>query len=115
MSEYPESGTESRAPDDSALEARSESAESAEDGPTDLASAARLLGADVGATIGDTADSDVAELGEPASAEDAEQSAEVAAVAEVAAEELVEEAVEDAIVESCRGGVEDAVEARSRG
>jgi transcriptional antiterminator NusG len=43
---------------DELLTARSESAESADSGPTDLASAARLLGAEVGDKIGDDADDD---------------------------------------------------------
>jgi transcriptional antiterminator NusG len=64
----------------------SESEESVEDGPTDVSSAARLLGADAGETIGDTAESEVAELGEPASPEDAAESAEEVATAAAAAE-----------------------------
>jgi transcriptional antiterminator NusG len=47
----------------------SESEESVEDGPTDFAAAARMLGAEEGEAIGDTADSDVAELGLPARAD----------------------------------------------
>jgi transcriptional antiterminator NusG len=85
VSEY----DESRAPENDPFGVPlSESEESVEGGPTDLASAARLLGADEGETIGDTADSDVAELGEPASDEDAAASAEEAATAEVAAAEF---------------------------
>ncbi len=96
MSEYPEH-EDSRAPEDGTVSAqgaehaRSESEESAESGPTDYASAARLLGADEGETIGDTADSDVAELGEPASDEDAAESAEAAATAEAGVDEVVAE------------------------
>jgi transcriptional antiterminator NusG len=43
---------------DELFEARSESAESAASGPTDLASAARLLGAEAGERIGEDADED---------------------------------------------------------
>ena len=68
---------------------RSESAESADGGPTDIASAARLLGADEGDTVGDTAESDVAELGEPAAQEDAAETAEAAATAEAGVAEVV--------------------------
>jgi transcription termination/antitermination protein NusG len=85
---------------------RSESEESVEDGPTDYASAARLLGADEGETIGDTADSEVAELGESPSEDDAEETVEAAATAElgVAEVEAEEGAAED----------EDPVEALRR-
>ncbi len=115
MSEYPEY-EDSRAPEDGAApepeaeQVRSESEESAEDGPTDYASAARLLGADendeVTTTIGDTADSDVAELGEPANDDDAAETAEASATADAGVEEVVEEegAAED----------EDPVEALRR-
>jgi transcriptional antiterminator NusG len=44
--------------EDELFEARSESAESVESGPTDLASAARLLGAEAGERIGEDADED---------------------------------------------------------
>ncbi len=104
MSEF-DQNDDSRAPVDTAEDdvettaphAESEAAESTETGPTDYASAARLLGADdEGETIGDTADSDVAELGEPATAGDAEDSATEAATEELAAEETVDDAaVED--------------------
>jgi transcriptional antiterminator NusG len=98
VSEY----DESRAPENDPFGASlSESEESVEGGPTDLASAARLLGADEGETIGDTADSDVAELGEPASEEDAAASAEEVATAEAGAAESVEGA------EGAEGAVED--------
>jgi transcription termination/antitermination protein NusG len=91
VSEYPEYA-DSRAPEgDQAEEPRSESEESAESGPTDYASAARLLGAEENDTIGDTADSDVAELGEPASEEDAAETAEEAALTEVGVEEVIAE------------------------
>ncbi len=115
MSEYPEH-EDSRAPEDgteSAPEAEhalSESEESAENGPTDYASAARLLGADEGTTIGDTADSEVAELGEPASDEDAAESAEAAATAEVAVEEVAAEEGAPEVVDED----EDPVEALRR-
>jgi transcriptional antiterminator NusG len=69
----------------------SEASESVQGGPTDYASAARLLGADEGDTIGDTADSDVAELGEPAGDEDAAESLEAVATAEARVEEVVAE------------------------
>jgi transcriptional antiterminator NusG len=115
VSEYPEH-EDSRAPEDgtvSAPEAEhalSESEESAENGPTDYASAARLLGADEGATIGDTADSEVAELGESASDEDAAETAEEAATAEVAVEEVAEEEGAPEVVDED----EDPVEALRR-
>jgi transcription termination/antitermination protein NusG len=80
----------------------SESEESVEDGPTDIGSAARLLGADEGETIGDTADSDVAELGEPASAEDAAESAEEVATAAVAAVEAEADAEDEDPLETLR-------------
>ena len=115
MSEYPEH-EDSRAPEDGtesapqAQHALSESEESAENGPTDYASAARLLGADEGATIGDTADSDVAELGEPANEEDAAETAEAAATAEVAVEEVAAEEGAPEVVDED----EDPVEALRR-
>jgi transcriptional antiterminator NusG len=88
-----DSGGESDSELDSAT--RSEAGESAEDGPTDYASAARLLGAGEGdgvdITYGDTADSDVAELGDPATTEDAAETAEAAATAEAAVEEVAAE------------------------
>jgi transcription termination/antitermination protein NusG len=106
-----ESGNESESELDSAT--RSESEESAEDGPTDYASAARLLGADEGdditVTYGDTADSDVAELGEPTDDEDAAESAEAAATEEAAVEEVV---AEEGSAESAEE--EDPVEALRR-
>jgi transcriptional antiterminator NusG len=74
---------------------RSESAESADDGPTDVASAARLLGAEDADTVGDTAGSDVADLGEPATdnaAEDAVQGAEAVTTDESELDEVVAEA-----------------------
>jgi transcriptional antiterminator NusG len=101
VSEYSQNGGDSRAPDDVSDdgvtdgvndEVRSESAESVADGPTDVASAARLLGAEEGDVIGDSAGSDVAELGEPASEDDAEQSGEAAATAEAG---LADDTVED--------------------
>jgi transcription termination/antitermination protein NusG len=49
---------------------RSESAESAEQGPTDVASAARLLGAEESEAIGDDTDTDVALFGEASSDRD---------------------------------------------
>jgi len=105
VSEY----DESRAPENDPFGASlSESEESVEGGPTDLASAARLLGADEGETIGDTADSDVAELGEPASEEDAAASAEEIATAEAGAAESAEGA------EGAEGLVEDEDGTRSR-
>jgi len=69
----------------------SESQESVDDGPTDYASAARMLGAvdadtdvtpgvDSGAVLGDTAGSDVAELGEPADGDDGDDGASAAAL-----------------------------------
>ena len=100
MSEF-DQNDDSRTPEDADVEttaphAESEAAESTESGPTDYASAARLLGAEEGDTIGDTADSDVAELGEPATAEDAADSATEVATEELAAEETVDDAaVED--------------------
>jgi transcriptional antiterminator NusG len=115
VSEYPEH-EDSRAPEDGtesvpeAEHALSESEESAENGPTDYASAARLLGADEGATIGDTADSDVAELGEPANDEDGAESAEAAATAEVAVEEIAAEEGAPEVAEED----EDPVEALRR-
>jgi len=60
--------------------ARSESAESVDSGPTDLASAARLLGAEDGETYGDAADSAVAELGVPSSDDDTDTDTDTAAV-----------------------------------
>ena len=102
MSEYPEhedsrAPEDGAAPDEAAEHVRSESEESAESGPTDYASAARLLGADETAetgeptTLGDTADSDVAELGDPANDEDAAETAEAAATAELGVAEVVAE------------------------
>ena len=76
---------------DELLAAKSESEESVEGGPTDLASAARLLGAEEGETIGDDADSDVAELGEPASDDDAAADLEAAATAAAGAAEVAAE------------------------
>jgi transcription termination/antitermination protein NusG len=83
------------------IDVPSEAEESVDDGPTDVGSAARLLGAEAGETIGDTADSDVAELGEPAAAEDAAESAGTVATAGLAAEEAAEEAAaEEALAEA---------------
>jgi transcriptional antiterminator NusG len=119
VSEYPEH-EDSRAPEDrtesapEAEHARSESEESAESGPTDYASAARLLGADEGTTIGDTADSDVAELGEPANDEDAAESAEAAATAEVAVEEVAAEEGAPEVAEEGPDEDEDPIEALRR-
>ncbi len=117
MSEYPEH-EDSRAPEDGtesaqqAEHALSESEESAENGPTDYASAARLLGAEEGATIGDTADSEVAELGESPTDEDAAETAEAAATADVAVEEVAEEEGAPEVVEEDED--EDPVEALRR-
>ena len=83
MSEYDSSDAPLAEPERE-VDVPSESEESVEGGPTDVSSAARLLGADEGETIGDTADSEVAELGEPASAEDAAESTEEAATAAAA-------------------------------
>jgi transcriptional antiterminator NusG len=109
-SRAPEEATDAADVETAASHAESEAAESTENGPTDYASAARLLGADdQGETIGDTADSDVAELGEPATDEDAEETAVEAATEELAAEEVVETAEIDAAVED-----EDPVETLRR-
>jgi len=98
VSEFDSSTASSTAPEDE-RELRSESEESIEDGPTDLESAARLLGAEEGDTIGDTADSDVAELGQAASDEDAAESAEAAATQDAAEDSLEEAAAVDAVDE----------------
>jgi transcriptional antiterminator NusG len=60
VSEYDDSSTSAprSGGEDELFEARSESAESVDSGPTDLASAARLLGAEEGEKIGEDADED---------------------------------------------------------
>ena len=56
MSEYDDATVHSTAVDETADDVRSEAAESADDGPTDLTAAARLLGAGEDEAIGDAAD-----------------------------------------------------------
>jgi transcriptional antiterminator NusG len=72
------------------------------------------LGADEGTTIGDTADSDVAELGEPANDEDAAESAEAAATAELAVEEVAAEEGAPEVAEEGPDEDEDPIEALRR-
>jgi transcriptional antiterminator NusG len=79
---------------------RSEAEESVEDGPTDLASAARLLGADEGESIGADDSDDDADLAAAPQAEEPAAEAEAEAVAEVApepaaADEAIDEDAED--------------------
>ena len=108
LSEYDESGTpagELRTDDsevadvaDEASEVRSESAESADSGPTDIASAARLLGAEAGEKIGDDADDDYGVGDSETAAETAPEVApEVAEEADEAAADVAVDEDEDPI------------------
>jgi transcription termination/antitermination protein NusG len=74
VSEHDSSSAPTGVDTDEPIEARSEAAESADSGPTDLASAARLLGADAGEPVGDDADqdSDLAEAEPIEAADDSE-------------------------------------------
>jgi transcription termination/antitermination protein NusG len=99
--------------------ARSESAESAEDGPADLASAARLLGADEDEPVATAADNDdldpsvlgvIDELVEPAT----DNGAEAAAVAEPADATADATAVPAEGTDTAEADDEDPVEALKR-
>jgi transcriptional antiterminator NusG len=89
----------------------SESAEAAESGPTDVASAARLLGADEGEQVGDEADTDVAVFGEPSSDRD-EDAGSGAVTAAGDADGAVAAAEADAAAEPV-DAVADGAEARA--
>ena len=123
MSEY----DDSRAPEDEPggefdSAPRSEAGESSDERPADYEAAARLLGADESdgpaPTYGDTSDPDVAELGEPATADDAEASAETAeaavAEAELAVAEVAEEAEEAEVADEEAAEEEDPLEVLRR-
>jgi transcription termination/antitermination protein NusG len=114
-------GGEDREPDTSAL-LRSEAEESVEDGPTDLASAARLLGAEEGEELGsDESDDELtlsaqAPLAEEPAAEVSEPDAPAATddVAEVADVTEVTEVADVAEVAEVADEDEDPVEALRR-
>jgi transcriptional antiterminator NusG len=95
-------GDENRRPDESA-DLRSEAEESVENGPTDLASAARLLGAEEGEQVG-SEDSDDDDLGLTAEAPDAAESAAEPAVD--TADDPADDAADDA-------GAEPVIEAEA--
>jgi transcriptional antiterminator NusG len=113
VSEYDSSTAPESERSDAVADAPSESAESADSGPTDLASAARLLGAEEGERIGDDADEDY-QLGavEPAeSAASGDDAADAAEVAEVTAGAEPESGPETAAADvDAAGAAEDATE-----
>jgi transcriptional antiterminator NusG len=111
VSEYDDAAGITAASDETAADARSESAESAEQGPTDLAAAARLLGADESEPSADDADEPDTILDLPEA--EAEPDAPSADVAETATESdtesdtATESAAETEVAAEADGAVDE--------